>query len=329
MNSVSPVDSRLPMISGNLDVLREEMRKRYIGEGDPSQGDPGRVESLYVSLGGKYTEFALTFPKPSHLSSRSFPTNATYQMIPSFLRYPNRPVDKPARHVILLLDDFETEELREINRHLLTDLLSKFPLIEVVLYDRKLLLSDVRPLAEWFVEFARDLRISPHRCMICNFIRFRGCPSIDLSQFETDLPRIFQEVLDDSPYTDVLYQWFGHQFMLYHLVYSYKHYDRTNHLSVLRLLNECGNSTHLTSGNVANLFMVEHAQYTQNKRILREFLENTVDLLSYPFHSSYLCSPLVAFCPAHIFGSPVDTPRVASGETFPGVRLSAPLRGAY
>ena len=255
-----------------------------------------KYDSLYVSIGGKYNQPAVSFHNPSYLASNQYPSNSSFQMVPEFLR--SRPMSASSRVLVIVVDVFDMEEIRQANTTIVGKLCAQFPHIDVVLYHKKLHLDDVPTLATTLVQFAQTRHIPPTKVRFCNFIRFRGCPCIDAAQFETELPRVFQKALDadGGTYADCLYQWFGYQFYVYHLVYSYKKYDYKRHLSVLRLLTECCSSSPLVSGNVDHLFEVDHAHYPQNKRVLLGLLDTAVDLMSPATDETALCSPLRQFC---------------------------------
>jgi hypothetical protein len=283
-------------VSGDISVLQETIDLAC-----------SKYDALYVSIGGKHNQPAVSFHNPSYLASNQYRTNSSFQMIPAFLRNP----DAVSRTMVVVVDEFDTEETRQTNLSIVGKLCAQFPHIDVVLYHKKLHLDDVSALANTFVRFAHARAIPPTQVLFCNFIRFRGCLSVDVAQFETEVPRRFQKTLDaDGTYAECLYQWFGYQFYVYHLVYSYKHYDTKRHLSVLRLLTECCSAIPLVSGNVDHLFDVEHAHYPQNKRVLLGLIDTVVDLTSDAICPEHICSPLRRFCSesggAHYTFSPAN-----------------------
>ena len=249
----------------------------------------GVYHTLYVSLGGKYNQSHVRFSNPSYLSSKQYHTNTSFQMIPAFLRYSNpgtlAEAGETHRTLVIIIDDFETKESRDTNTAIVRNILSECPHIDVILYNKTLHLADIRPLASTLIRVANTHAISPERCMFCNFIRFRGCTSIDLSQLEAELPRMFQKELDanldGNDYSECLYQWFGYQFYVYNLIFSYKKYDMKRHLVILRILTEYYDSTQLSANNVSNLFEIDTPLRPQTKQLLCHFAKTTVDLLSY------------------------------------------------
>ena len=283
------MSTRHLFVSGDISVLEETLDLAC-----------SEYKYLYVSLGGKYNQPLVSFHNPAYLSSNQYQTNASFQMIPAFLR--QRPSD--SRVLVVVVDEYETDQIREANQHIVDQLCSQFLHIDVVLYHKKLHLDDVPRIANVFVRFAQSRAIAPSQCMFCNFIRFRGCLCIDVAQLEAEIPRIFQKTLDSETitggaYAGCLYQWFGYQFYVYHLVYSYKHYDMKRHLSVLRLLTECSNSIPLGSSNAGQLFMADHAKLPPNKRVLLGLMDTAVDLLSPANNVHRICSSLLEFCGKH------------------------------
>lgn len=287
----------------------------------------GVYDTLYVSLGGKYNQPFVRFSNPSYLSSKQYHTNTSFQMIPAFVRY-RKPgtlaeAGEKRRTLVIIVDDFESKESRDTNTAIVRNTLEQCPHIDVILYNKTLHLGDIRPLASTLIRVANTHAISPERCMFCNFIRFRGCTSIDLSQLEAEIPRMFQKELyekrNGNDYSECLYQWFGYQFYVYNLVFSYKKYDMKSHLSILHLLAECFDSTQLVSQNAATLFEVDHPLLLRNKTALRNFMKNTVDLLSSTPHSPSVYSHLYDFCRGQLFEFDTSTTTSAPLQYISGV----------
>jgi len=245
-------------------------------------------ESLYVSLGGKYCEPTVSFCSPAYMSGKYIPTNALYQIIPAFLRYPTNPA---ARHVVLLVDCFGESLVQ--NLQILKKMVAAFPHIDVWVYDTEITVDTIGGLTEAVVEYAVDHGISPAKFLMCNYIKFRAC-GIEQVQFEYTIPRIIQKHLA-KPFADCLYQWFGYQFYTYNLVYRFRTYTLSRHLEVLKLLNMYGEDMPVVSGNAASMFMVPVLREARNKEVLVEFMSKTVDITSYPKRRDAICSHLVDF----------------------------------
>ena len=171
----------------------------------------------------------------------------------------------------------------------------------MVLYDTKLHLTNIRPFAETIVDWLAFNDISPNKFLFANYIRFRGCSSVDTAQLEVIIPQTIQCLFNESKlYSECLYQWFGYQYYTYNLLYSYKKYDMSRHLKVLLLLNECAEATQVVSGNASNLFMFDIARKKTNKDALVEFLKHTIDITSYSKNTDILYSKMIDFCNCEI-----------------------------
>lgn len=264
---MSSIHSRVFWCNGTIDELKNTIDTL-----------PYQYTSSYISLGGKYNVPTVTFSNPSYLANHDFPSNTQYQMFPIFVRFQK----KKERCLIIIVDSFDNEEVREMNIILIQRAVSQFSNIDVVLYDTKLHLTNIRPFAQTMVDWLVFNDISPNKCMFANYIRFRGCSSIDNAQLEVIIPQTIQTVLTESKrYTDCLYQWFGYQYYTYNLLYSYKKYDMSRHLKVIMLFHECAEATQVVSGNASNLFMFDLAREKTNKNVLMEFLKYTIDITSY------------------------------------------------
>jgi len=257
----------------------------------------GIYEYVYVSLGGKFNEPTVAFSNPAYLAKHDFPSNSQYQMFPMFVRFPK----KRGKHIVIIVDSFADTENREFNQKLVERATAQFPHIDVLLYDTTLHIKNVRPFTEYIVDWLNVQGISPDKCIIANYIRFRGCTSLDYAQLEIAIPQTVQCVLNESKtYTGCLYQWFGCQYYTYNLLYSYLKYDMSRHLKVILLFHECAEATQVVSGNVSNLFMFEIAREKANKSVLIEFMKHTLDITSYSKTSDTIYSKMVEFCSREI-----------------------------
>ena len=267
----------------------------------------GAYDSAYISLGGKYNEPTVEFRNPAYLVGHDFPSNTQYQMFPMFVRFPKK---RDMRCLVIIVDNFDNEETREINQKLIDRATSQFGHLDVVLYDTTLHIRDIRPFTQSVVDWAFRHGITPEKCIFANYIRFRGCLSIETAQLELDIPRTIQNVLNESKvYAGCLYQWFGYQYYTYNLLYSYGKYDMSRHLKVIMLFHECAEATQVVSGNVSHLFMFDIARETPNKNVLTEFLKHTLDITSYAKHGGVLSSKMIDFCNYKMLGLDYTTTR--------------------
>jgi hypothetical protein len=267
----------------------------------------GSYDSAYISLGGKYNEPTVSFRSPAYLAGHDFPSNTQYQMFPMFIRFPKK---RDTRCLVIIVDNFQNDEIREINQKLIERATSQFAHLDVVLYDTTLHIRDIRPFTQSVVDWAFARGITPEKCIFANYIRFRGCSSIETAQFEVDIPRTIQNVLNESKvYAGCLYQWFGFQYYTYNLLYSYGKYDMSRHLKVIMLFHECAEATQVVSGNASHLFMFDLAREKHNKSVLTEFLKHTLDITSYAKHGDVLSSKMIDFCNYKMLGLDYTTTR--------------------
>ena len=283
---MSAFQSRITWCNGSIDEFKKTLDTL-----------PQTYVSSYVSLGGKFNVPTVTFSNPAYLANHEFPSNTQYQMFPIFVRFPK----KKGRSLVIIVDSFDNEEVRGMNIKLIERAISQFPNIDVVLYDTKLHLTNIRPFTETIVDWLAFNDISPNKFLFANYIRFRGCSSVDTAQLEVIIPQTIQCVFNESKlYSECLYQWFGYQYYTYNLLYSYKKYDMSRHLKVLLLLNECAEATQVVSGNASNLFMFDIARKKTNKNALVEFLKHTIDITSYSKNTDILYSKMIDFCNCEI-----------------------------
>ena len=270
-----------------------------------------QYDSIYVSIGGKINEYTVNFRKPAGLTNYDFQSNAPYQMVPAFIRYPR---SSSSKTLIVVIDDFTDSDLREMNQRFVFNMHERYPHIHVILYDIKLTSETVDDFAKSLVQWIVNQNIAPAKCMIVNYLRFRGCLSVVDSQIEFTLPRVVQNALNNqyppnmvhseytksrAPYSDILYQWFGYQFYTYNIIFSYREYTAymLSHLSIMNILNECCENTQLVSGNVSNIFMYERSRELKSVQLLFRFLNHSVDITSYSKHPTMICSRLCDYIP--------------------------------
>jgi hypothetical protein len=277
-----------------------------------------QYDSLYISIGGKINDDSVRFTKPAILANYDFQSNAPYQMVPAFIRYP--PI-RSSRSLVIVIDDFSDPDLRLVNQTVMDQIQQKHTHIQIVLYNTKLDITTVDEFAKTLVQWIIDQNLAPEKCMIANYLRFRGTHSVLDSQLEFKVPRVIQNALnaytitpdDDrvvknpktkplAPYSGILYQWFGYQYYTYNIVFSYKEYNAymLKHLTVMNLLHECCDMTTLVSGNVSNMFLFEKSREPKSVELLLTFLQHSVDITSYSKQPTAICSRLNEFVPEYV-----------------------------
>jgi hypothetical protein len=269
-----------------------------------------QYDSLYVSIGGKINEDAVRFAKPAVLSNYDFVSNAQYQMVPAFIRFPRT---RSSSTLVVVVDDFSDPDLRLVNQSVIDHLHQKHAHIHIVLYDTKLAVETLDDFAKSLVQWIVAQNLPSEKCMIANYLRFRGTLSVLDAQLEFKLPRVIQNALHAytvptnepkpyAPYSGILYQWFGYQYYTYNILFSYKEYNAymLKHLTVMNILHECCDTTMLVSGNVSNMFMFDKSREPKTKELLLQFLEHSVDITSYSKEASAICSRMNAFVPDYV-----------------------------
>jgi len=224
-----------------------------------------QYDSLYISIGGKINDDSVRFSKPAILADYNFQSNAQYQMVPAFIRFPRI---RSSRSLVIVIDDFTDPDLRLVNQTVMDQIQQKHAHIQIVIYDTKLAIETIDDFAKSLVQWIIDQNLAPEKCMIANYLRFRGTHSVIDSQLEFKLPRVIQnalnaytiipfedkssqsiprkptpsETIDNekphhkllnpvaktkpiAPYSGILYQWFGYQYYTYNIVFSYKEYN--------------------------------------------------------------------------------------------------------
>jgi hypothetical protein len=289
-----------------------------------------QYDSLYISIGGKINEHSVRFSKPAILTDYDFQSNAQYQMVPAFVRYPR---SRSSQTLVVIIDDFSDPDLRLVNETVIDQIHDKHKHIQIVFYDTKLVIDTIDDFAKSLVQWIVEQNLAPEKCMIANYLRFRGTHSVLDSQFEFKVPRVIQNALNAytilpnsptetsnpekphhklmnpipkpkqvAPYSGILYQWFGYQYYTYNIVFSYKEYNAymLKHLTVMNLLHECCDMTTLVSGNVSNMFLFEKSREPKSIELLLTFLQHSVDITSYSKQPTTICSRMNEFVPEYV-----------------------------
>jgi len=186
---------------------------------------------LYVSLGSKHNDPRQHFHWPT---TQILETNADYQMVPQFLRFPGPDtLDNPGildspRVLNIVVDQFSQETMDQ-NRKILEGLDTDIPM-DMLLVDYTFTKNSLGPLMDALLVFAEEHSISPQNCMFCNYIRFShpNQQEVALEEFVHEFVQSRVDYLFDGKYSDCFYQWYGPQIYLYHCLYPCKRYDTIN-----------------------------------------------------------------------------------------------------
>lgn len=167
----------------------------------------------YLSFGSKLNEQTVQH------SIRPHSSNASYQMIPQFLRI--EPENQ--RILIIVVDTFSEVESSNLNVAFLESMSKKYPHLDIILLDYPISQSGVRSLIDAFIATVSKLRIPHTNTMIGNFIRFKH-PNIYEDALECELPNAIQRALNSSEYSQCFYQWYGYAYHTYDNMFCYKTY---------------------------------------------------------------------------------------------------------
>jgi len=180
--------------------------------------------SIYVSIGGKQNETHQIFNYPTEIKDKKFRSNASNQMLPSFIanRRPDSRGDQPPdRILVIAVDTFRSQEEWEKNVRLLQN---KNTLFDILLWNQEMNSRTLNPLIHTISKLAFEYGVSPSQFLICNYIRFSN-PNEPEAVIEDYVPQQIQLLLDPTPYASRFYQWYGPSFYTYNLIYCFKEYD--------------------------------------------------------------------------------------------------------
>ena len=189
---------------------------------------PTRYYSVYVSFGSKFNQPTQQFYYPPEIQTKQYPSNATFQMIPMFMREPSvgtNAAKKPS--LVVVIDTFQESEWTA-NHQLLAQVWSeaRAPL-HIVMFNHSLTQKSLKAIVKGLANYCALGEIPPERCMFCNFIRFSSPNKIEC-EVECWVPTTIQKILDRPAYlryNSCFYQWYGPSVFLYNLIYNYKKYD--------------------------------------------------------------------------------------------------------
>jgi len=223
------------IVSGNILSL-----KALINE---TINNRGKIDAIYVSIGGKCNEPLVSFNKPDKIKHKSFRTNSHYQLLPEFLEVTcstNKNV------LIIAFDDFSNQENRIFNRSMVEKRITEN--MTVILFDKIVDKSFLESFIELFLSVCMKNNIYKNNAYICNFIKHLNEPSTLDYKSEEMVPQHVQNLLDNTDYSECFYQWFGYHYFTYNLVYRYKNH-LIYHLKNFPLIFE----SHLERQNTNNM----------------------------------------------------------------------------
>ena len=193
--------------------------------------DTQSFDFIYTSIGSKKNEHRVSFHYPG--TDLSLTTNATYQMVPQFIR----DKDTTDKILIIIIDDFHNEELKRQNDCLLRDIQTIHPNIQFVIVNHILSLKSIENYLRIITDINRYYNLDPSHFMITNFICFKHPNQYQLD-FENNIPPIIQHHLDtlqDGYYDNCFYQWYNYAYYTYNYIYCYKTFNLQRLITIQRI----------------------------------------------------------------------------------------------
>uniref|UniRef100_A0A6C0JJM2 Uncharacterized protein n=1 Tax=viral metagenome TaxID=1070528 RepID=A0A6C0JJM2_9ZZZZ len=221
----------------------------------------GKIDNLYVSVGGKHNEQYITFNNPFSIKTKIFRTNSDYQLVPNFLQF--NPLNK--KTLIIAIDNFSNEETRRINKQILERNIDEN--MHAILFNKICTKSFLETFAEYFIVLCEENDIEPSDAMICNYVRFANNPNPIELIAEQIIPETLQNSLNNSSntkYCECFYQWFGYRYYIYNFIFKYKKHYTYDIFNYARILEQ----------------FIENNDERLLKRGFVEFLDNICDIMS-------------------------------------------------
>ena len=231
--------------------------------------------SIYTSFGSKQNEIFIN-ASSSNLPRR--PSNAPFQMIPSFMRL----LPDNTQGLVIVIDDLHDEESLLQNKSILTELSKQsHTWLDIIIIDTYLTKDILYSITQIITEFANSIHIQPNNYKLCNFIRFRQ-PNSTEHALEMWIPDFTQRILDslyDGKYNHSYYQWFGYSYYTSDYMYCYKTYNIACTFYTNTIYNILQNAL-VTS--LLNQYNIDDVQYYVNMRdkrlrsIWEQFQKNSI-----------------------------------------------------
>ncbi len=175
---------------------------------------------VYTSFGSKINNDFVTTSFPVN---NTFYNNALYQMIPQFLRILS--IEIPI--LIIIIDDFHDEELRNKNIKNIEKISEQYQNIDIIIINELTTSQQVNRIFHIILDHLVKYYILTTKCLFSNFIRFRQPNNYEII-YETEIPKSIQRTLDEfssGKYDKCFYQWYGYPYYTYNYMYCYKTYN--------------------------------------------------------------------------------------------------------
>lgn len=274
LNANSPADLSRYVIE---DLHPKTQFKEYL----LSLAKEKKYGTIYTCLGGKWNE------SDAFLPNHTIPTNATYQMVPKFIR--DLCLNKA---LVIVIDSFRNEDQIKQNRMILHRLITKSQSFDVVLLNIEITTHSIGSIIESIIGFSKYNKIDPNQYMFCNYIRFAHPNEIERS-FEERLPGALSRYHCSTAYSNGVYQWHGYHTQLYNTVHRFSKYNYLHviYRSKLNALLSKMKNMQLTLNNIIVVQMTACNRSDQDA--ILSFMEHNYDITSgiydkYHMATSYL-----------------------------------------
>jgi hypothetical protein len=229
---------------------------------------------VYTSFGSKIND---DFVNTSFPVNNTFYNNSLYQMVPQFLRLLS--IEIPI--LIIIIDDFHDDELRNKNIKNIEKLSEQYQNIDIIIINGLITPQQVKPIIHSILDHMVKYDILPTQCVFSNFIRFRQPNNYEII-YESEIPKSIQITLDEfssGKYDKCFYQWYGYAYYTYNYMYCYKTYNISYMLhsnTIHKLLHNTLKNNKLCEFN--SFIMNDSITTNIGRKIWTNFTENSVNI---------------------------------------------------
>jgi len=217
-------------------------------------------ECIYISLGSKFNKNVIEYQCAEPIIKR---TNATWQMLPGFIRC--------KKTLVVCIDRFENEEIKQVNIDILKH--QSIPESNIIICDLDGTIQLFENIIQFIIKQSQLYEINPNKMMIVNYLRFIS-PNHTENYLEENISSHLQSIISSTIYKDCLFEWFGYQPNLYNIIYRYNCRIIFYLLShVISILQKHIQNSELSISNMRILF--EDTVKTQAMKI---FCKNIYDI---------------------------------------------------
>lgn len=210
------------------------------------------IEFFYLSIGSKLNEYYVD------LKNNKTHSNASYQMIPQFLRNP----DESAKlKIIIIFDSFNKSDLKT-NRDVLMK--NSTFLTKIFVVNMELRNENVHLFETFILNVINQFDFLDNKhFMICNFIKHMNEPNYQEKESENLVENKIPILLKNTKFENNYYVWFGYNLNLYNFVFNKKEFSN--------LMNHYYNIKKLETFLKSNSYTEENLQISQHVYDLTDF----------------------------------------------------------